>query len=73
MNTIEEMRAAYQSAREAPRGAVVNCATCELPFMKKHPRQAFCKREGHRCKDRYHNLTNDTRRQRMLDRLSRYG
>ena len=61
---------AYQRAKQAPKGAVINCPTCHRLFTKNHPRQAFCKAEGHRCKDRYHNSMNEKRLERMLDRVS---
>ncbi len=58
--------------QKIPKGETVVCPTCETLFVKKHPKQAFCNKDGrHRCKDVYHNATNPARLERTRQYLSR--
>jgi len=61
------MRTLKETAQAAPKGATVECPTCNTMFTKNHPRQAFCNKDGqHRCKTRYHNTATEQRRERSL-------
>jgi hypothetical protein len=52
----------------APNGSVCICPMCDTQFTKKHPKQAFCNKDGkHRCKTQYHNTVDEKRRQRSLE------
>lgn len=64
---IAAMKTRYETAKSAAMGQTVLCPTCENPFVKTHPKQAFCRRNGNhgnKCRDRYHNIVNPNRRKR---------
>ena len=61
----DAMQQLKEHAEAQPKGATVECPTCLTAFVKKHPRQAFCNKDGkHRCKDQYHNMVDPKRRAR---------
>ena len=63
----------YTKNKKAKVGTLLDCPTCGRDFTKKQWQQAFCQRnkkqKGSTCKDVYHNVTNDTRRERAQDYL----
>ena len=66
-NVRERMRKLKQVAQEAPKGALVQCPTCNRGFIKNHPKQAFCNFDGnHKCKTKFHNVNTPQRRERSL-------
>jgi hypothetical protein len=64
-SNIERYISDYNAAKSAAVGNICNCPVCRKQFKKSRPDQAFA--PGHRkCKDRYHNTTNETRKERAL-------
>jgi hypothetical protein len=55
----------YETAKAAAAGECVKCPGCVKPFTKKTKSQGFCSNKGSgNCKDRYHNIVNEKRRER---------
>jgi hypothetical protein len=70
---LDVMRSRYDAARNAEVGATVECPCCRKRIVKRTYHRVFCsnqKTHGRKnCKDRYWNMTDDTRRARA----SRYS
>ncbi len=67
----DRMRAAYQAARQAKVGSMIECPTCRREVRKRSYQQVFCSNKGRaNCKDRYWNTVDDVRtaRAREFDR-----
>lgn len=46
---------------------MIRCPTCGKRFLKRSYQQAFCRNKGKRnCKDRFHNLVSETRREQAI-------
>lgn len=55
----------YRDAKRAQVGATIRCPFCRKLFVKKSYQTTFCSNKGkNNCKDKYHNFTNDKRRER---------
>ena len=68
-SNIERYISDYNAAKSAAVGNICNCPVCRKQFKKSKPNQAFA--PGHRkCKDRYHNTTNEAHRKRALHHFS---
>lgn len=71
----EKARQIYAVNKAAKVGTELVCACCQKKFVKRSYQQAFCqrnkKKRGSSCKDVYHNVTNETRRQRAQPYLER--
>lgn len=65
----------YELNKMAAMRSTICCATCGKPVTKNHPAQAFCppvrngKSRKSRCKDRFHNMSNPSRRERVNNYL----
>jgi phage regulator Rha-like protein len=59
---IEKMKERYARAKEAGRGDIISCPTCEASLEKLHHLTVFCNSTGRgNCKDQYHNKLNPSR------------
>jgi hypothetical protein len=58
---IERYQRLYKRAEAKNIGCRIQCPTCGNRVIKKVKQQKFC---GTKCKDRYHNLVNEKRRER---------
>lgn len=64
---IPEMEARYAHATTAKVGAQIQCPTCGTHMTKRSYQHKFCKGKGrnrYKCKDRYWDTVDDTRRER---------
>lgn len=69
---VQRMKAAYRQAKEAPTGSVIVCPVCGRNHTKTTYHKVFCsngKNGGRNCKDRYWNVTVDSRRERAIERM----
>jgi hypothetical protein len=71
---LDEMRSRYAIAQRAEIGATIECPCCRKRIVKRTYHRVFCsnqKTHGRKnCKDRYWNMTDETRRSRA-SRFSR--
>ena len=63
-------KARYEAAKDAKVGTVIKCAYCSKVITKNTYHKAFCTNgktsKGGNCKDRYHNMVSDSRRERTV-------
>lgn len=58
----------YLKNKSEPKGALLVCPSCGSTFTKVHPQQAFCRKKGTECKDKFWNENDPYKKNRARER-----